>query len=120
MTARTQLKAWRVAGWIGITPKPESIGLRNDKSCSSGVYACARRRTRKAWSTGECCGTRTNWTPLIPATGWGDHVQDFGADTPLGRPGQPAELAGAYVYLASEDASYVSGAVLPVTGGKHL
>lgn len=60
------------------------------------------------------------WTPLIPATEWGDHVQDFGADTPLGRPGQPAELAGAYVYLASEDASYVSGAVLPVTGGKHL
>lgn len=60
------------------------------------------------------------WTPLIPATGWDDHVQDFGADTPLGRPGQPAELAGAYVYLASEDASYVSGAVLPVTGGRHL
>ena len=44
----------------------------------------------------------------------------FGQDTPLGRAGQPAELAGAYVYLASEDASYVSGAVLPVTGGKGL
>lgn len=60
------------------------------------------------------------WTPLIPATGWSEKQQKFGADTPLGRPGQPAELAGAYVYLASEDASYVSGAVLPVTGGKHL
>lgn len=60
------------------------------------------------------------WTPLIPATGWDEKVEKFGADTPLGRPGQPAELAGAYVYLASEDASYVSGAVLPVTGGKHL
>ncbi len=60
------------------------------------------------------------WTPLIPATGWEDKLRDFGADTPLGRPGQPAELAGAYVYLASEEASYVSGAVLAVTGGKHL
>lgn len=60
------------------------------------------------------------WTPLIPATGWDKKQQRFGADTPLGRPGQPAELAGAYVYLASEEASYVSGAVLPVSGGKHL
>lgn len=59
------------------------------------------------------------WTPLIPATGWSEKVERFGANTPLGRPGQPAELAGAYVYLASEDASYVSGAVLPVTGGRH-
>ncbi|WP_329664511.1 SDR family oxidoreductase [Microbacterium sp.] len=61
------------------------------------------------------------WTPLIPATGWpAERLAEFGADTPLGRAGQPAELAGAYVYLASEDASYVSGAVLPVTGGKGL
>ncbi|MGK3952094.1 SDR family oxidoreductase [Microbacterium sp. I2] len=61
------------------------------------------------------------WTPLIPATGWDqERLDSFGADTPLGRAGQPAELAGAYVYLASEDASYVSGAILPVTGGKGL
>lgn len=60
------------------------------------------------------------WTPLIPATGWPDALPGFGQDTPLGRAGQPAELAGAYVYLASEDASYVSGAIVPVTGGKHL
>jgi len=61
------------------------------------------------------------WTPLIPGTGWdAERISTFGTDTPLGRPGQPAELAGAYVYLASEAASYVSGAVLPVTGGKGL
>ncbi|MEF3404449.1 SDR family oxidoreductase [Agromyces sp. CCNWLW203] len=60
------------------------------------------------------------WTPLIPATGWPDKIPEFGRDTPLGRAGQPAELAGAYVYLASEDASYVSGAILPVTGGRPL
>lgn len=57
------------------------------------------------------------WTPLIPATGF-DGVAQFGQDTPLGRPGQPSELAGAYVYLASEEASFVSGSVIPVTGGK--
>jgi NAD(P)-dependent dehydrogenase (short-subunit alcohol dehydrogenase family) len=60
------------------------------------------------------------WTPLIPATAWPSKLPSFGQDTPLGRAGQPAELAPAYVYLASPDASYVSGAVLPVTGGKGL
>jgi NAD(P)-dependent dehydrogenase (short-subunit alcohol dehydrogenase family) len=60
------------------------------------------------------------WTPLIPATEWPDHLPDFGQDTPLGRAGQPAELAPAYVFLASPEASYVSGAIVPVTGGKGL
>lgn len=59
------------------------------------------------------------WTPLIPGTNFPEEkVQQFGQDTPLGRPGQPAELAGAYVYLASEQASYTAGAIIPVTGGK--
>jgi NAD(P)-dependent dehydrogenase (short-subunit alcohol dehydrogenase family) len=61
------------------------------------------------------------WTPLIPATGWdAERLASFGQDTPLGRAGQPAELAGTYVYLAGDDASYVSGAVEAVTGGKGL
>lgn len=61
------------------------------------------------------------WTPLIPATDWPEEkIAEFGQDTPLGRAGQPAELAPAYVYLASDAASYVSGAILPVTGGKPL
>jgi len=60
------------------------------------------------------------WTPLIPATGWPDTLPDFGQDTPLGRAGQPAEVAPAYVFLASPEASYVSGAIVPVTGGKPL
>ncbi len=56
------------------------------------------------------------WTPLIPST-IPDH-EEFGKDTPMGRAGQPAEVAPAYVYLASEDASYVAGATIPVTGGR--
>lgn len=60
------------------------------------------------------------WTPLQPATKDGDFA-GWGTDTPLGRPGQPAELAGAFVYLASPmEASYVSGTVLGVTGGRPV
>ncbi|WP_298990641.1 SDR family oxidoreductase [uncultured Pseudokineococcus sp.] len=57
------------------------------------------------------------WTPLIPATMPAEAVESFGAQTPLGRPGQPAELAPVYVMLASDEASYVSGARIAVTGG---
>ncbi|MGP0173082.1 SDR family oxidoreductase [Pseudomonas sp. NCHU5208] len=57
------------------------------------------------------------WTPLIPSTFSADKVAEFGAETPLGRPGQPAEVAPAYVYLASNDASYITGQMLHVNGG---
>ena len=60
------------------------------------------------------------WTPLIPATMPDDMLDGFGATTPLGRAGQPAEVAPAYVFLASQDASYITGEVLAVTGGKPL
>jgi len=60
------------------------------------------------------------WTPLIPATMPEEKVEQFGQDVPLGRPGQPAELAPAYVLLASEDGSYISGARLAVTGGRPV
>jgi NAD(P)-dependent dehydrogenase (short-subunit alcohol dehydrogenase family) len=57
------------------------------------------------------------WTPLIPASFDGEKVEDFGTNSPMGRPGQPAELAPAYVYLASEDSSYVSGQMIHINGG---
>ncbi|GAA1802033.1 SDR family oxidoreductase [Actinomadura chokoriensis] len=60
------------------------------------------------------------WTPLIPATMPADQVEHFGEDVPLGRPGQPAELAPVYVMLASDEASYVSGARIAVTGGRPI
>lgn len=60
------------------------------------------------------------WTPLIPSTMPPEEVEQFGTQTPLGRPGQPAELAPVYVLLASDDGSYVSGARVAVTGGTPI
>ena len=60
------------------------------------------------------------WTPLIPSTMPPDKVESFGSDTPLGRVGQPAELAPVYVMLASDEASFVSGARVAVTGGRPI
>lgn len=60
------------------------------------------------------------WTPLIPASFDADHVAEFGADTLMGRPGQPSEVAPAYVFLASADASYITGQIIHVNGGGHI
>ena len=60
------------------------------------------------------------WTPLIPSTMPAEQVETFGTDTPMGRPGQPAEVAPVYVTLASDEASYVSGARVGVTGGSPI
>ena len=60
------------------------------------------------------------WTPFIPAGMEPEQVKTFGSQSPMGRPGQPAELAAAYVYLASDDASFTTGALLPVHGGMAI
>jgi NAD(P)-dependent dehydrogenase (short-subunit alcohol dehydrogenase family) len=60
------------------------------------------------------------WTPLIPATMPAEKVDDFGAQTPMGRAAQPAELAPVYVFFASQESSYITGEVLGVTGGQLL
>ena len=57
------------------------------------------------------------WTPFIPAGMAPEEVESFGEQTPFGRPGQPAELASAYVMLASDQASYTSGTLLTIAGG---
>jgi NAD(P)-dependent dehydrogenase (short-subunit alcohol dehydrogenase family) len=58
------------------------------------------------------------WTPLIPATFPGEKVETFGSDVPLGRAGQPNEVAPCYVFLGSEDSSYMTGQVLHPNGGE--
>jgi NAD(P)-dependent dehydrogenase (short-subunit alcohol dehydrogenase family) len=60
------------------------------------------------------------WTPLIPSTSTPEHTAEFGKDTPLGRPGQPAEVAPLFVFLASNESSYITGEVIGITGGKPL
>ncbi|GAB7193230.1 SDR family oxidoreductase [Kineococcus sp. NUM-3379] len=60
------------------------------------------------------------WTPLIPATMDEEKVESFGEDVPLGRAGQPAELAPAFVFFASQESSYITAEVLGVTGGKPI
>jgi NAD(P)-dependent dehydrogenase (short-subunit alcohol dehydrogenase family) len=60
------------------------------------------------------------WTPLIPASFSKDQVREFGTDTPMGRAGQPAEIAPCYVFLASRDSSYIAGQVLHPNGGEPV
>jgi len=83
--------------------------------------------TRGLATTAAESGIRVNsvapgpiWTPLIPATMPEEQVESFGEQTPLGRAGQPAEVAPAYVFLASAESSYVTGEVIAVTGGQPV
>ncbi len=65
----------------------------------------------------NCVALGPVWTPLIPSTMPAEKVKTFGAETPIGRPAQPVELAPPYVMLASDEASYITGATVPVMGG---
>ena len=60
------------------------------------------------------------WTPLIASTFEAQSVSKFGQDSPMGRPAQPAELAPIYVFLASQESSYITGEIVGVTGGKPM
>lgn len=60
------------------------------------------------------------WTPLIPASFSAEEVAKFGTDTPMKRPAQPIEVAPAYVFLASSDASYITGQIIHVNGGEII
>ncbi|MEG3164784.1 glucose 1-dehydrogenase [Sphingomonas sp. PB2P19] len=68
----------------------------------------------------NCVAPGPVWTPLIPSTMPAEKVKTFGQDYPIGRPAQPKELAPVYVMLATDEASYVSGATVAVTGGKPI
>lgn len=68
----------------------------------------------------NCVAPGPIWTPLIPSTMPPEHVATFGQSTPMKRPGQPAEVAPVYVLLASDQASYITGSLYPVTGGTPM
>jgi NAD(P)-dependent dehydrogenase (short-subunit alcohol dehydrogenase family) len=93
-----------------------------DYSCTKGAIVSF---TRSLAHSVVKQGIRVNavapgpiWTPLIPATFPEEKVETFGSDVPLGRAGQPNEVAPCYVFLASEDASYMTGQVLHPNGGE--
>ena len=68
----------------------------------------------------NCVAPGPIWTPLIVSTMPDEEVRDFGGQTPLGRPGQPVEVAPVYVMLASDESSFISGSRIGVTGGKPM
>ena len=68
----------------------------------------------------NCVAPGPVWTPIIPASMEGETVSQFGLQSPMGRPGQPAELAPAFVFLASGESSFVNGAVIDITGGQPV
>ncbi|WP_333571384.1 glucose 1-dehydrogenase [Sphingomonas sp.] len=68
----------------------------------------------------NCVAPGPVWTPLIPSTMPPEQVKEFGQSYPIGRPAQPVELAPAYVMLATDEASYISGATVAVTGGQPI
>lgn len=97
-----------------------------DYSMTKGAIVTFTRSLSTALSKGKT-GIRINavapgpiWTPLIPASFDENEVSKFGSDTPMGRAGQPVECAGAYVFLASECASYITGQVIHVNGGEII
>jgi NAD(P)-dependent dehydrogenase (short-subunit alcohol dehydrogenase family) len=93
-----------------------------DYSATKGAIVAFTRSLSKALAEK---GIRVNgvapgpvWTPLIPASFPPDKVESFGKDEPMGRPGQPEEIAPSYVFLASDDASYMTGQILHPNGGE--
>ncbi|MCW2821597.1 MAG: short-chain dehydrogenase/reductase [Marmoricola sp.] len=102
------------------SPSPELLDYATTKA---GIVNFTRGLASMTAEDGirvNCVAPGPIWTPLIPATMPEEKVKSFGTQTPLGRAGQPAEVAPAYVFLASADSSYITGEVIAVTGGQPV
>lgn len=100
------------------TPNPTLLAYATTKGAIQNFTGGLAQLLGEKGIRVNCVAPGPVWTPLIPATMPPEAVKEFGASTPLGRPAQPKELAPAYVMLAGDEASYVSGATIAVTGGK--
>jgi len=99
------------------TPSPSLIPYTSTKAAIQNFTATLAQLWAEKGIRVNCVAPGPIWTPLIPASFPAERTKEFGGQSPIKRPGQPAELAPAYVLLASPEASYMSGATVPVTGG---
>ncbi len=101
-------------------PSPHLLAYATTKGAIANFTAGLAQLVAKQGIRVNAVAPGPIWTPLIPSTMPEEAVKNFGKNTPIGRAGQPAELAPAYVLLASGEASYITGALLPVTGGRPM
>jgi NAD(P)-dependent dehydrogenase (short-subunit alcohol dehydrogenase family) len=102
------------------TPNPGLLPYATTKGAIENFTGGLAQLLAEKGIRANCVAPGPIWTPLIPSTMPAEKVKDFGNQYPMKRPGQPKEVAPAYVLLASDEASYVSGATVPVTGGKPM
>jgi NAD(P)-dependent dehydrogenase (short-subunit alcohol dehydrogenase family) len=100
------------------SPSPALLAYATTKGAIANFTAGLAQSLAKKGIRVNAVAPGPVWTPLIPSTM--KEVEKFGENTPIGRAGQPAELAPAYVLLASDEASYMTGAIVPVTGGRPI
>lgn len=102
------------------TPKPTLLPYAATKAAIQNMTGGLAQLLAEKDIRVNCVAPGPIWTPLIPSTMPEEQVKNFGSSVPMKRPGQPAELAPVYVLLASDEASYISGATVAVTGGKPV
>ncbi|TGD94729.1 SDR family oxidoreductase [Methylobacterium nonmethylotrophicum] len=102
------------------TPSPQLLAYATTKGAIQNFTGGLAQLLAEKEIRVNCVAPGPVWTPLIPSTMPEEKVRQFGSQVPMKRPGQPVELAPVYVMLASEEASYVSGATVAVTGGKPM
>jgi len=101
-------------------PSPQLLAYASTKGAIQNFTAGLAQQLADRGIRANTVAPGPVWTPLIPSTMPPDKVSEFGKQVPMGRPAQPKELAPVYVMLASDEASYVSGATVAVTGGKPI
>ena len=101
-------------------PSPTLLAYASTKGAIVTFTKALAEEAIKSSVRVHCVAPGPVWTPLIPSTMPPEHVAQFGKQTPVGRPAQPAELAPIFVFLASQESSYIVGEVVGVTGGKPL
>jgi len=102
------------------TPSPQLLAYATTKGAIQNFTGGLAQLLAEKEIRVNCVAPGPVWTPLIPSTMPEEKVRQFGTQVPMKRPGQPVELSPVYVMLASEEASYVSGATVAVTGGKPM